>query len=133
MNVGTYEEKLACGGTIKVNKSSWKISYYFSGPDMRYNGTFFSISGNKIEQYIQAYYNNFTEYEELKKSIPKGGEFSKTVQQGMVIRIGSFHEGVCITSYHMPISSKQKLDSLINGYKYAMERAPVIQSFLAKL
>jgi hypothetical protein len=42
-SIGTYEELLPCGGKLKVTKSSWEIEYYFSVPDFRYNGTFFSF------------------------------------------------------------------------------------------
>lgn len=39
MAAGIYEEPLPCGGKLKVSKTSWKISYYFQGPDFRYNGS----------------------------------------------------------------------------------------------
>lgn len=100
---------------------------------MRYNGTFVSVSGNSIEQYISAFNENWKEYEQLKATIPKGGDFSKPGKQGMTIRIGNFAQGVCIRSYHMPISSAQQLEKIISGYRYAAQRAPQIQQFLASL
>lgn len=133
MSEGIYEEPLPCGGKLKVTKTSWEISYYFPGPDMRYNGTFVSVPGRSIEQYISAFNENWAEYEKLKANIPKGGEFSKPGRMGMSIRIGSFSQGVCIHSYHMPISSRRQLENIINGYCYAAKRAPQIQKFLASL
>jgi hypothetical protein len=133
MSSGTYEEPLPCGGKLKVTKISWEISYYFSGPDMRYNGTFVSVPGKGIEQYISAFNDNWADYKKLKESIPKGGEFSKVGKMGMTIRIGRFAQGVCIQSYHMPIYSEKQLERLIAGYRYAAQRAPQIQNFLATL
>lgn len=133
MSTGTYEEPLSCGGKLKVTKRSWEISYYFRGPDMRYNGTFVSVPGDSIEKYISAFNDNWAEYEQLKATIPRGGEFSKPGKMGMTIRIGNFSQGVCIQSYHMPINSRQQLEKLIDGYRYASRRAPQIQKFLASL
>lgn len=133
MNIGTYEEPLPCGGKLKITKKSWEIFYYFSGPDLRYNGDIISIQGSFVEKYISAFIDNWSEYESLKMAIPTGGDFSKQAKMDMTIRIGNFAEGVCIKSYHMPISSKRELDKLIDGYRYASKRAPQIQAFLASL
>lgn len=133
MSTGTYEEPLSCGGKLKVKKSSWEISYYFCGPDMRYKGDFFSIPGSSIENYISALNENWSEFEKLKSVIPNGGDFSKPGKMEMNIRVGHFAQGVCIHSYHMPICSKQQLEEVINAYRYASQRAPQIQSFLASL
>jgi len=132
MSTGTYEELLPCGGKLKVTKVKWEIYYYFPGPDMRYNGDSVTVQGSMIEKYISAFVENFEEYKQLKGTIPKGGEFSKT-KFGMSIRIGGFNEGVCIASYHMPISSAQRLEQVISGYRYAAKRAPQIQEFLCSL
>lgn len=133
MSSGTYEETLPCGGKLKITKSSWEISYYFSGPDLRYNGTFVSVPSKYVEDYICAFYDNWSEYMKLKESIPSGGEFSKNGKMGMSIRLGGFAQGVCIKHYHMPITSKQNLERVVGGYRYAIERAPQIQQFLASL
>ena len=133
MSTGLYEERLSCGGTLKVTKTSWEISYYFSGPDRRYNGTHVKVPGTSVAAYISAFSENWAEYKSLKSTIPSGGDFSKTGRMGMVIRIGSFAEGVCIQSYHMPINSSQQLERVISAYRYASQRAPQIQQFLASL
>lgn len=133
MSAGTYEEQLPCGGKLKVSKAAWEISYYFPGIDMRHNGTFVSVPGNSVEQYISAFNDNWTEYEQLKATIPKGGDFSKNGKMGMSIRIGNFAQGVCLRLHHMPISSASQLEKIIGGYRYAVHRAPQIQQFLASL
>jgi hypothetical protein len=91
------------------------------------------VPGGAIEQYISAFKENWAEYEQLKAAIPKGGDFSKSGKKGMTIRIGNFAQGVCIQSYHMPISSVQQLEKVIGSYRYAAQRAPQIQKFLASL
>lgn len=133
MPVGTYQEELSCGGTLKVHKNSWEISYYFPGVDLRHNGTFVSIPGSSINDYILAFKENWADYEKLKLAIPSGGEFTKPGKLGMSIRIGKFQEGVCLRSYHMPISSEKQLKSIIKSYDYASERAVKIQGVLADL
>jgi hypothetical protein len=133
MRTGTYEELLPCGGKLKVSRTTWEISYYFSGPDLRYNGTLVSVPGNSVEKYIDAFTENWNEYKRLKATIPKGGEFSTNGKMGMTIWIGNFVQGVCLCSYHMPISSAQQLDKVVKSYRYAAQRAPKIQSFLNTL
>lgn len=133
MSIGIYEESLPCGGKLKVSIAKWEIYYYFSGPDMRYNGTSVSVSGDSIEQYISAFNENWAEYEQLKASIPKGGEYSKNGKMGMSIRVGGFAQGVCLYSYHMPISSIQRLEAVIGSYRYATQRASQIQKLLISL
>jgi hypothetical protein len=133
MSSGEYSEKLPCGGTLMVSKSSWKIQYYFPGPDLRHNGTFVNVPGATIETYISAFIENWKEYEQLTEQIPNGGEFSKAGKMGMTIRVGKFAKGVCLQSYHMPISSREQLKKVVDGYRYAMQRAPQIQSFLQSL
>lgn len=71
MSTGSYEEPLPCGGKLKVTKKDWEISYYFPGPDMRYNGDFITVPGSRVEWYIQAFVENFEEYEHLKKPYQK--------------------------------------------------------------
>ena len=130
---GTYEEKLPCGGTLQVENTSWNIQYYFSGPDLRYNGTFITVQGTEVPKYIKAFEANWKEFQRLKTSVPKGGEFSTSGKAGMTIRVGKWDEGVCLQSYHMPINTQAQLDRVIQSYQYALRRAPQIIEFLTKL
>lgn len=132
-STGTYEEQLPCGGKLKVSQASWQIDYYFPGPDARHNGTFVTVPGASVSQYVVAFQENWHEYEVLKSTIPKGGDFNKAGKMSMSIRIGGYNEGVCIRSYHMPINTRTKLETVIEGYRYAAKRATQIQQFLAAL
>lgn len=126
---GEYSEKLPMGGEIKVSADSWRITYYFSGPDARYNGTFKTIYGDEIDKYIRAWKNNFKKYQELKNVLPAGGNSDYPGEMGMSIRFG-FSEGVCLTSYHMPINDKKKLDAVVLEYENAKLRAFQVQRIL---
>lgn len=129
---GEYSEKLKSGGDLIVSSTGWCIRYYFPGPDLRYNGTFVTISGSEIDEYISAWERNFEKYLLLKKTIPAGGDFETAGEKGMSIRIG-FSEGVCLRSYHMPTSTSSKLAEIIHDYKEAKVRASKIQKLLRSL
>jgi hypothetical protein len=131
--VGIYQEALACGGTLKVGLDRWEISYYFAGPDLRHKGMFFSIYDTQVAEYIEAFKENWIEYQSLQVSIPKGGDFSKSGKKGMMIRISNFNPGICLHSYHMPINSAEKLKAIVESYEYASMRAPQIQTLLRTL
>ena len=129
----TYTEKLQCGGSLEVTTQGFRIQYYFPGPDQRHNGTFLNVSGDRVEKYISAFDENWREYVQLKTSIPAGGEFQQSGRMGMQIRIGGFHEGVCIQSYHMPIRTETQQQKVIGSYRYALKRATEAQNLLKQL
>ena len=129
---GAYEEVLPCGGKLRVDKNRWEIRYFFPGPDGRYRGAIVTVPGIAIDETIQAFEENFQEFEQLKAVIPQGSDFAKQGKRGMTIRIG-FAQGVCIESHHMPIASVAQQSRLTEGYRYAARRAPQIQAFLASL
>lgn len=130
---GTYEESLPTGGKLKVSRNSYEICYYFPGPDLRHSGTLLTISKELIEKYIEAFIENWEEYKILRKSIPLGGEFNKNGKMGMQIRINGYFQGVSIKSYHMPISSEEKIKKIIDDYKYAIIRANEVQNNLFQI
>lgn len=130
---GEFTQNLKSGGKLHVTSSDWHIEYYFAGPDMRYNGTFKRIYSNEIDKYIKAWKNNFDKYTVLKEQIPKGGEYTAVGEMGMSIGIGSWHEGVCITSYHMALKSRQEIERVIDDYENAKTTALKLQAILKDL
>lgn len=126
---GEYIEKLPTGGDLKISRYKWSINYYFSGPDARYKGTYKVIDGTEINKYIDAWRKNFAKYQELKQIIPIGGNSDYPGEMGMSIRFG-FAEGVCLTSYNMPINTKDHLDKVIMDYEKAKVKANKIQQIL---
>lgn len=61
--------------------------------------------------------------------IPEGGCFSTPGEMEMQIHIGLF-DGVCLRSYHMPINTEVKLNSVIADYKYANDRAITVKKLM---
>lgn len=127
---GTYSEALSSGGKLNVSSSGWSIEYYFPGPDLRYNGTFVRIGESEVEKYIQAFIENYDEWEKLKEVVPNGGSFEKAGKANMTIRVGGHWDGVCLRSYKMLIKDKNKLNKVIESYRYAIERAREISEKL---
>ena len=109
--------------------NSWSISYYFPGPDSRYNGTFLSIHSTEIDAYIDAWKENFNKYLQLKQVLPSGGNADYSGKMGMSIRFG-WTEGVCIKSYNMPIRTQEELNLVIQDYESAKLKAAQIQKLL---
>ena len=135
MNVttGKYEERLPCSGTLSVTDSDWSIRYYFPGPTARHNGTFFTIPGRSVPEYITILRENWDQLEALKAAVPTGGEFSKTGKLSTSIRIGTFAAGVCLHYHYLPINTKKQLDEVIAGFEYAIQRAARVQTMLQAL
>jgi len=100
---------------------------------LRYSGTFVEIPGSQIEEYMAAFQENWTEYVRLKEGMPTGAEYQKEGRGQMQIRIGKFNEGVCLRSYHMPISTELQLQQVLGSYRYALQRAPIVQALLKQL
>lgn len=126
---GEYREKLPTGGELVISAKNWKISYYFPGPDARYNGTFTTIYSSEIDDYISAWRNNFKKYKDLKDILPSGGNSDYPGEKGMSIRFG-LCEGVCLITYHMPIRNKADLDAVIQDYEDAKVKASNIQKIM---
>lgn len=126
---GEYCEKLLTGGDLHINADRWNIRYYFSGPDGRYNGTFKTIQDNEIDNYIQAWKDNYKKYQELKVLLPSGDNSDYPGAMGMSIRFG-YSEGVCLIYYHMPINNEEALKKVIKDYEYAKTKALQVQKIL---
>ncbi len=128
-----YQEPLDSGGSLVVTPNGWRIEYYFLGPDLRYNGHSFSISSDKVDDYIKAYKINFDKYEELLKIIPPQGTFETYGECGMSICIGGYRNGVHISygrNTAFPITTRKKLHEIINDYEYSKKRAEEIIKIL---
>lgn len=128
-----YQEKLPCGGTLKVNKSRWEIEYYYPGIDRRYNGEFFTIYEAEIERIIQALNNNFEKFMSLRDAIPSGGDYHMTGEMEMKISVGGILNGIRMHHFQDIISSREQLKARLDSFEYAKNRAAVIQKALASI
>ena len=135
---GEYSEELKSGGKLVVTASSIKIAYYFSGPDLRYNGQWIYIPYDKIDDYINAYKENFQKYQMLMNTIPKDGQFSTIGKCNMKIQIGSqYHNGVTIAEWYnhlypsvFPIKKDSDVEIIISDYEYCKIRGKEVQKLL---
>ncbi len=129
---GEYKEKLPFGqGDLIVTKNSYRIQFYFPGPDFRYNGTFFTINAKEIDSYVIAYRNNWKKYVELTEIKSKlGNEFSISGEMGMKISVGGIYDGICIYPYCMPLSSDHVIRNLLDSFEWAKSKGPEIMNFL---
>ncbi len=131
--MGEYSEKLESGGRLVVNEKDWYIEYYFPGPDLRYNGTFLRISSKNIDNYIEAWKNNFSTYLKLKSQfgLENDGKIQKNGEAGMKIIVGGIAEGVFIADgWTMNVNTQERIDSIIRDYKKSKERAIEIREML---
>lgn len=131
--MGEYKEHLTSGGELVVNEREWYISYYFPGPDRRYNGTFFRIKGNDIDKYIAAWINNFDKYLKLKSSMELSGTYETIGEARMKISVGGYRDGVCIDAWHMNVREQSKIDRIVADYTQCKSKAKTIQEMLRTL
>ena len=135
MKQGTYSENLKSGGTLQVSATRIEISYYFRGPDMRYNGKVVNISSNEFDKYIAAFKDNFEKYKELKEII-KEGSFNTIGACQMSIHVGyPSLEGVDMSvgrhhHHFFPIRNEERLNQIISDFEYAKIRGIEVQSLL---
>ncbi|MFJ5718150.1 hypothetical protein [Neobacillus sp. NPDC093127] len=121
-------------GKLSVTTNHWRIQFYFPGPDFRYNGTFISIDGSEIDQYLKAYLDNWNTFIKLKELVSNtGGEMTKVGEQNMSIRAGGFFEGVCIRHHYLPVSTKEQLEKVIADLKWAKKRANEVMNLLNQI
>ena len=133
MSTGEYSEKLTIpGATLKVTSDNYYISFYFPGPDYRYNGDFLNITSDEIDEYIIAYKNNWVIYKQL-EDLKLDGEITKTGDKNMTIRCGGYYTGICLNHYHLPICSLDDLNKLIEELASIKERAIKIQNAISDL
>ncbi len=116
-----------------MTREGWGIRYYWPGPNRRYAGEFFLLEGPRVEAYLAAFQENWLVLESLKRSVPPGGEYTTAGKMGMTIRVGGPAEGVCLRGYHIPINSRDRLEIVVQGYRYAIQRAEQVRLVLSAL
>jgi hypothetical protein len=129
----SFREELPCGGTLTVSAGGWSVEYYFPGPDRRYNGKCLSIKGDDVPKYIEAFQQNWQEHERLKTEIPEGGEYSTRGALSMMIYVGGYCDGVCISLDSLRVKSETELAKVIGSYQYALSRGPQLREVMKGL
>lgn len=130
---GEYtEEFMNNHGTLRIGSNHALIEFYFPGPDDRYKGTFISIQENEIDNYINAYKNNWQTAEEVQVKISDTPEakFNQLGEMGMNITVTQNSINLCIDNYHLPICSKKDCDNIIEHFNIAKYRIKEIRQRL---
>lgn len=133
---GEYTEKLpSSSGKIVVTKNSWHINFYFSGPDLRYNGTIFNIASGSIDSYIEAYREAWSIYITTKEKmiIRENGELKLKGKMNLNINIGGYLDGICLASGYLRFSSERSIEQFINSLIWAKQRAEEVKELLNSL
>ena len=116
-----------------MSRDEWFIQYYFSGPDLRYNGRIVEIKSGEVPSFIDGLNANWERFEELRGKIPEDGDFSVLGECNMMIRVGGFAEGVCIRGYNGAMASREEIEATVQTFRYAIERAAAVQQMLSEL
>lgn len=130
---GKYTEKLEIlNANLVITDSNYYISFYFPGPDLRFNGTFFSIYSHELDRYIIALRNNWLKYLELQRTLLLG-EFDIPGDMGMRIIRGQYFKGVSLYSRNFIISTENEMELVIKELQFAKERGLYLLEFLSTM
>ena len=130
---GYYEESLTSGGKLVVTENSWNINYYFPGPDLRYNGTHYSVSGSLIDEYIKAWINNFEKIKLLQSDVPDGGDFEQRGEMGMYIHVNKNGGYVTIDRYNFSVRDEYKLHQVVKDYLISKKKAEILMKYVYEM
>jgi len=129
--MGQYKEELPSGGTFTINDGKgWNISYYTPGPDRRYNGHYYTLYGDEIDKYINAWKENFKKYVDMKSVFKANGTYSTIGLCNMCINIGGYHDGVSLDLWQKPVNQKKEIEQIIADYEDVKSRAPTLMKMM---
>lgn len=125
VNALELSDILAHGGRLAATESGWSLSYYFPGPDRRYNGTILKIDRLMLQQYVDAWENNWRSYLRLCEST-KDTPFSAQGELGMRLGAGGVH------LYKLSVTSEEELDVMKASLRFAAERGAALHQEVLK-
>lgn len=130
MYLGTYEEKLLSGAKLRVSVDSWNIQHTYKYSDKRYKERHFEISGENVDNFVEALQANYNKYAELKATVPSNTTMSIKANEHMTIEVGNIVEeinGIHIDAGTIRIHTQEEADRLISECKEAKIKAEVLQ------
>lgn len=101
-----------------IGEEDWYIQFRPIVPDTRYKPREFQIPGAEIDDYIEAYKNNFKRYQKL--LCERTDKTEILGEKDMKIRFG-VHRGICLYDTYFPIRNKNELLQMLNDLRYAKE------------
>jgi hypothetical protein len=118
---------MAFGGTLTARESGFDLTYYFPGPDRRYNGTILRIDASMLQQYVAAWEENWRTYRVLRASMPSLC-FSAEGKFGMRV------DAAGVRLHKLRVSNDAELDAMLNMLRQAKKRGSELQrDILARL
>lgn len=129
----TYTEKLPCGAKLNVTNQGWAIEYSFWGADSLQTQPAVRIPEAEVSQYIEAWWSNWLEYQQILLWGATGVELEKPGKAEMVIRVGGSYPGVALRRYYLALGTRSQIGRVMASYQYALLRGFTVQQFLIHL
>ena len=114
-------ELVPFGGKLTAREAGFELSFYFPGPDLRYNGTFLKIDGALLPQYIAAWEDNWRNYQAMCKDLPS---IAFTTEGELAMKIDA--SGVSL--YKLSVTTDAGLASMLSVFEGALVRGKELQS-----
>lgn len=117
---------------LHIRANSAEIQFYFPGPDLRYNGTFFTIHDYEIDDYIRAYRANWIKAKELyekAKELP-GTTLRLSGERKMNIEATQNYFTIYLHQYHLPIKTEEGYQNIVEQLQIAKLRIEEIRNKL---
>jgi len=113
-------ETLAFKGKLTAREAGFDLTYYFPGPDRRYNGTILKIDSSMLEQYITAWQDNWHMYHTLRASV-QSASFSAQGTLGMTI------DSRGVQLYQLRVESDSELGIMLDTLRHAQMRGAALR------
>lgn len=134
---GIYNEKIKffSDATLVVDKTQFRLQFYYPGPDQRHNGNFEYINSNEIDMYIVALKSNYKKYKEF-EAINADGNISSYGKMGMYIcaNRNQYGSGVTLSVHSRQyIKTDEQLAQAIESLEFVKERGMFVMKFMNRI
>ncbi|MDN2713692.1 hypothetical protein [Janthinobacterium sp. SUN120] len=121
VNALELTELVPLGGKLTACEAGYELSFYFPGPDLRYNGTFLKINDVLLPQYITAWEVNWRNYQFMRRNLPSS-TFTSEGELGMKIDASG------VGLYKLRITTDDELATMLSVFQNALARGKELQS-----
>lgn len=121
VNALELTEVIPFGGKLTAREAGYELSFYFPGPDLRYNGTFLKINDAMFPQYIAAWEVNWRNYQSMRRTLPSI-TFTTEGELGMQI------DACGVRLYTLSVTTDEELATMLGVFKSALARGKELQS-----
>lgn len=116
-------EILEFDGRLTVREYGFALTYYFPGPDRRYNGTILQIDDYRLREYIAGWSENWHAHQTLRASI-----FPITfTAEG---KLGMTLDGRGVWLHTLRVTSDEELKLMLAALKHAQIRGAELQGVI---